>query len=1065
MRARVVAAMLLLGLAGLRADAVNVFLRSAEADCGVPVTLPLSVVNQNGNLRTLAWTLEFDPARIAFTEFAIDPSGVLADFRAEVRFPGPGQARITVSSAGLTPRPDGLFATAAFTLMTTEPGPIPITVRDVVFQNGIQGGVESGLGLSGTVTASCPTDRRGHPEIFRFAPFAGSTAGGGYADGEGANARFISPFGVARIGEFLFVTDSSAHVVRRITPDGVVTTWAGAPGVPGVDDGPRSAARFDTPEGIVAMPDGSLMVADRGNSRIRRIGSDGIVSVWAGAGLSGHRDGARLVAEFKAPSVLALEASGSILVGDPGSCTVRRVSVDGVVTIAGIPDQCGIVNGSVGVATLDGVSGILSHPTLGILVADDRNHVVRRIVGGTTVLTHVGSPGERGTTDGLLADGRLDTPRGLAVMPDQSTLVGVTNGVRRFTTNSIETIAGGAAPGWADGVGSAARMRSVSGIVATPEGVVFAAEIGNTDVRRITATRDVSTLAGSANAAGFRDDAGPAARFNRPWQASVDAAGNIYVADRGNRVIRRVSPDGIVTLWAGKPGQAGGVNGPRLEATFDDPTGCVVDASGNVWVSESATHVIRVIRPDGEVVTIAGARGTPGFIDGRGSAARFNGPMQMAVDTAGSVWVADSGNHVIRRISGTGMVATVAGNREGLSGSENGTVDTARFNGPTAVAISPSGRVLIADKGNHAVREIKENVVSTLLAVTEIAGEADGPPPGAKLTAPEGVAVLPDETVIVAGADGRIRRIANTAVSTLAGRYGIPGNQTGVGADTLFASPVSVAVVGARTFVVSDSTNDALVRATRCPDDALCLGGARFDLSLRATDPRTGTEAEGLPLAENDLFGFFSLPGLTGNASNPEVFVKMLDGTGINGRQWVFYGGLTDFAYDLEVYDRESGATKRYEKPGFEFCGGADTSAFAGKVAMLRSGTVDFVTRPGNEAGGCGETALCLRSGRFEVALTAVDPRTGTSAGGVPIPRTADFGYFSLPGLTGNAANPEVFVKVLDGRGVNGKFWVFYGGLTDFEFTLEVTDTESGARNVYVKPGLEFCGGADTNAF
>jgi sugar lactone lactonase YvrE len=1049
----------------LPASGVTVFLGDASTDCGVPVTLPLSVVNQTGALRILKWRVEFDPTLIRFNEFEIDPRGVLVDFRSETRFLSPGSVEITLTSGGVTVYPDGLFGTINFALVSPSPGPISVDVRDVRFVNGIQGLEGPGVGRGAAVTTDCPTDRRGRPEAYRFGVLAGSTGGGGFADGQGASARFVAPFGIAKVGEDLFLTDSRAHTVRRMSPDGTVTTWAGAAGVPGSDDGVRGGARFDTPEGIVALNDGSLLVADRGNGMIRRIAPDGTVSRWAGTGVAGHRDGSRLQSQFSAPSAMAIEPSGSILITDPGSCTVRRMDADRVTTLAGVPNLCGLNSGNVAEATFEGMSGIVSHPTLGILISDDINHIIRRIVAEVSVLTHMGIPGEAGTADGLLAEGRLWNPRGLTLLSDQSFLIATANGIRRVSGNSVQTIAGGSSRGWTDGTGPAARLNEVAGIV-SDGGVLHVTELGNTTIRRVSATYEVTTVAGSVNVSGFRDDAGPAARFSRPWQVASDAVGNVFVADRANRCIRRVTPEGIAEVWAGRPGVAGGNDGQRLQATFDDPAGLVIDSSGNIWVSEPSTHVIRMITPDGNVMTVAGQRNTPGFTDGRGTGSRFNSPMQLAADAGGSIYIADRGNNAIRRIGTNGTILTIAGSRSGDAGSTDGDVTEALFNGPTAVAVGPDGRIVVADKGNHAVREIKSGIVSTILAVTELEGQADGSPPGARMLSPEGVTLMPDGSIIVTEPSGRIRRIKDKSISTLAGRFGLSGNQSGLGADALFAAPVSVSLIGNRSFVVSDSANDALVRATRCPDDALCLNRERFDLTLHATDPRTGNQAEGLPIAENDIFGFFSLPGLTGNAANPEVFVKVLDGRGVNGKYWVFYGGLTDLELDLEVYDRSTGATKNYEKPGYDFCGGADTGAFDKGVASISARRVvpaNVVSLP--EASGCDESSLCLRSGRFHARLSATDPRTGGTADGVPIPRTGDFGYFSLPGLTGSAANPEVFIKVLDGRGVNGKYWVFYGGLTDFEFTLEVTDSESGTTRTYVRPGLEFCGGADTEAF
>jgi hypothetical protein len=262
-----------------------------------------------------------------------------------------------------------------------------------------------------------------------------------------------------------------------------------------------------------------------------------------------------------------------------------------------------------------------------------------------------------------------------------------------------------------------------------------------------------------------------------------------------------------------------------------------------------------------------------------------------------------------------------------------------------------------------------------------------------------------------------------------------------------------------------------------CGSDSLCLLSERFDVTLTAKDPRTNATGPGVPSQQNDVFGIFTIPALTGNTQNPEVIFKMLDGRPINGRFWVFYGGLTDFEYTIAIRDRINGATRTYTKPGGNFDGNADTSAFAKLGGGSSFGSwgifdepLDVTEEP--SPGGAGEAAclssndaLCLLAGRFRIRLAASDPRTGKTGNGVALPQNDLYGYFSIPDLTGNAGNVEVAVKMLDGRGVNGKFWIFYGGLTDFQYTITVTDIDKGTTKTYTKPGGTFSGNADTGAF
>ena len=260
---------------------------------------------------------------------------------------------------------------------------------------------------------------------------------------------------------------------------------------------------------------------------------------------------------------------------------------------------------------------------------------------------------------------------------------------------------------------------------------------------------------------------------------------------------------------------------------------------------------------------------------------------------------------------------------------------------------------------------------------------------------------------------------------------------------------------------------------TPCSSDPGTLpsnAGHNFCITLSARDPRTGNTGPGLAIPQNSLFGYFSIPALTLNPSNPEVFVKVLDGRPVNGFFWVFYGGLTDLEYTITVLDFQTGLTRQYLKPAFSAEGGFDTNAFAGGSSVIDPppGAATTSSTPESATVGCGGdiNTLCLNSDHgFFVTLAARDQRTGHTGPGQAIPQNDIFGYFSIPALTSNPDNPEVFVKVLDGRVVNGHFWVFYGGLTDLEYTITVREISTGAIKTYFKVAGSAAGGFDTAAF
>ena len=295
-----------------------------------------------------------------------------------------------------------------------------------------------------------------------------------------------------------------------------------------------------------------------------------------------------------------------------------------------------------------------------------------------------------------------------------------------------------------------------------------------------------------------------------------------------------------------------------------------------------------------------------------------------------------------------------------------------------------------------------------------------------------------------------------------------------------FSIPVSSIAIDSSGRLLHVGTTEGVFDLERTFDacaggpDRLCLLGARFQLSVIARDPRSGEAVIGRAVPDGDRFGYFSFPAVTGDAAFPEVFVKMADASGLSGpyggNVWAFHTSLTDLDYTLTVRDTQAGRARTYEAEKFAFssslsCGEADTRAFDGAcsarplsdpASTIRSGSVSSPT-------------LSLLGGRFRATLRATDPRTGNTVEGEAVPRADGFGYFSLPGFTGDPSFPEVFVKMTDGTALPGRsFWIFHSGLTDVEYTLTVTDQATGAVRSYRRGapgGAELCGGADTSAF
>ena len=573
--------------------------------------------------------------------------------------------------------------------------------------------------------------------VSTFAGLAGRT---GSANGTGSAARFNGPVAVAidNLGN-IFVADTNNSTIRKITPARVVSTFAGLAGNDGSADGTGSIARFSFPSALAVDGANNIYVADTGNSTIRKITPARVVSTFAGlAGSIGTADGTGSAARFNFPGGVAVDrfGTGNIYVGDTSNFTIRQITPARVVTtLAGLPLVRGGANGTGSAARFFLPVGMAVDSAGNIYVADQDAPTIRKIAPGGVVSTFAGLFSKSGSQDGTGSAARFNEPGDVAVDSSNKLYVADTNNctIRKITPAAVvTTLAGLPSPGHTNGTGSAARFDFPQGVAVDTTGKIYVADTIESAIRKITPTAVVSTFAGLPGTSGYVDATGTAARFRGPRWLTVGALNNVYVGDTFNFVVRKITPSAVVSSVVTNPANGAG----QLR-------GVAMDTSGNIYTADLPHHTIRKITPDGTATIFAGLNDIPGSANGIGSAARFNFPTGLAVDGAGNVYVGDSGNNAIRKITPAARVTTFAGSDSpSLFGSADGTGTAARFNAPFGVAVDNSGNVFVTDTGNNTIRKITPaRVVTTLGGLALSPGTSDGVGINARFNSPRGIAV------------------------------------------------------------------------------------------------------------------------------------------------------------------------------------------------------------------------------------------------------------------------------------------------------------------------------------
>ncbi len=662
---------------------------------------------------------------------------------------------------------------------------------------------------------------------------------GGDAKATGTGLWTPEAVAVDREGNAYVVDGSDALVLRIDAATGIITTVAGS-GIVGFagDGGPAIYAQFEFAAGVAVDGLGNIFVADNGNNRIRRIDAiTGIITTVAGD--DDHAffgDGVvATTASLWHPFGVAVDGLGDLFIADTENGRVRRVDVTTGLISTVVGSSNGQSAGDGGLATAAIVSspyGVVFDAAGNMFVSEEFGHRVRRVDAVTGVITTYAGTGAGGFAgdNGLAVAAELQNPHGIALDAAGNLYIADYGNqrVRRVdaTTRMISTVAGSDATGFA-GDGGLAMGAAISayGVAVDATGNLFIADGDNERVRVVNAAGVIATAAGTGSR-GYSGDGGAAtsAPLSQPSSIAVGAAGNIAVVDVGNGRVRQVDPmTGVIsTIAGGNPSAALGDGGPAVAANLGEPFGARFDAAGNLYIVDALGARVRRVDAATSIITTVAGNGTTGYSGDGGPAtsAELNGPVALAIDGTGNLFISDSTNHRIRRVDATtGKITTVAGNgTEGFFG-DGAAATSAMLDFPLGIAVDSAGNLWIADNNNNRVR-----VVNAAGVISTVAGNGSqgyfgdgGPATAAEVDHPSAVAVdAAGNAYICASYSGEIRRLdATTKIITTAvgggGQYAFVGDGGLATAATLF-SPQDVALDATGAIYVADYENERVRR-------------------------------------------------------------------------------------------------------------------------------------------------------------------------------------------------------------------------------------------------------------
>jgi uncharacterized repeat protein (TIGR01451 family) len=631
----------------------------------------------------------------------------------------------------------------------------------------------------------------------------------GYTVAADAGAQRTGTITVA--GETFTVTQAGIYPL--------ISTLAG--GIMPSTPAPGASVSIPVAFGIAVDSSGNTYFSSPSLNAVFKANASGVVTRIAGNGAPGRSGdgGPALLAELNNPNGVAVDSAGNVYIADSNNRIVRKVDGSGNISTAAGDGDCCTPSGDGGPAAGAAIGtpyALASDSAGNLFVSDVTNNIVRQVVASGTITTVAGNGATGYSGDGSSATGsELNGPYGLAVDTSGNLYIAdrYNYRIRMVSGGTITTVAGNGKCCYSGDNGPAtnAMLYGPSGVAVDSSGDIYIADTYNERIRAVSASGTITTVAGSGGS-GFSGDGGAAssAKIIYPEGVAVDASGNLYIADSGNGRIREVNASGAIGTVVGGAVNDGGLG---IFGLLNQPSGVVRDTSGNTYISDTNNNRVRKVAANGAIATVAGT-GTSGFA-GDGSpatGAQLSGPLGLALDSSGNLYIADTNNHRIRMVDGSGNITTVAGNGNCCSSTgDGGTATNAGIGTAYGLAVDSSGDLFISDISNNVVREVSSGTITTVAGNGSLGYSGDGgSATNAKLSDPFGVAVDASGNLYIADYGNlRIRMVsaANGTITTVAGNgsccYSGDG---GPATKALVSYPRGVALDAAGDLYIVDST-------------------------------------------------------------------------------------------------------------------------------------------------------------------------------------------------------------------------------------------------------------------